>query len=144
VNEPYDFTTLLLTQDVEAAAADVWDRVGGFDQIDRWLDATCSYRSGHGGVGTVRAVTVAGAIYEEVQIARTLFAYTYVPLTTVLPFYHATLSVTPVDEQRCRIDYTFLWDQVSLTDEQRQSGRDVLRQVFQQALSRMKQIAEAD
>lgn len=107
----YDFTTLALVKDLDVAAPVAWAEIGEFRHIARWMDATFTYRCGDGGVGTVRAVSVAGATYEEVQVARTPLAYTYTPLTPFLPLYHATLSVEPTGQKSARIAYTFFWDQ---------------------------------
>jgi hypothetical protein len=139
-----DIVTLTMTKDVDASADATWKKVGGYCQIDHWMtDATCSYKSGTGGLGTVRAVAVKGQGGEELMVGQSPHSYTYTMLGQFLPLYHGTLGVESAGKGKAKIVYTLLWDQEPLPADQREKTKDMMHQNFTAALDNMKKVAEA-
>src|SRR4051812_8580314 len=55
-----DYTSTVMTRDLKVPAALAWQRIGGFCTLDKFIPVTCAYKSGTGGVGTVRAMSMNG------------------------------------------------------------------------------------
>ena len=137
-----DFVTLVVTKDLDVPAQTAWNRIGDFCQVDKWSELRCTCKPGSGGAGTVRDIDFAGGKIEELMVAKTPLSYTYINLGESLPFYHGTMAVESVGAERSKIVYTFLWDQETLTTEQRQHEHDVRVKVFGTSLNKMKKLAE--
>jgi hypothetical protein len=139
-----DIVTVTLSKDVDVSADATWKKIGGFCQIDHWMtDATCSYKSGTGGLGTIRAVAVKGQGGEEAMVGQTPHSYTYTMVGPFLPLYHGNLSVEPAGKGKSKILYTLLWDQEALPADQREKTKEMMHQNFTMALDNMKKVAEA-
>jgi hypothetical protein len=137
-----DFVTIVLEKNIDVPATAAWKKIGGFCQIDQWMSVTCSYKSGKGEPGTIRAISSKAGGGEEVEVGRTPLSYTYTNVTPFIPSYHGTLSVEPTGAKTSKIVYTCFWDQEALSPEQRQKDHDMLTQTFTPALDKMKQVAE--
>jgi hypothetical protein len=57
-------------------------------------------------------------------------------------FYHGTMAVEPAGARASRLIYTFLWDQESLSPEDRAKDKAFREKIFVPALDRMKAVAE--
>jgi uncharacterized protein YndB with AHSA1/START domain len=140
-----DFTTLVLTKDLNVAADKAWSAFGKFSDIDKWMGgAKCSYTQGSGDVGTVRQVIIApNPPGHEVLVSKTPHSYCYTMIGDFLPFYHGTLAVESTGGNSSKIVYTFVWDQGPLPADQRGQGPAMFKQIFGAALDNMKKLAEA-
>lgn len=137
------YTSLVMEIDVNRSAAEVWEKVGGYCDIEVWLpvQAGCTILSGDGEeVGTVRSVV------NEILVGKTELSYTYTqPVREGRPYnmYHGTLEARPVTATTSKIVYTLMWDNSLLADDAaRQADRDRRRTQFERALANMKIIAE--
>lgn len=139
-----EYTNVHLHIDVDKSADEVWKKIGGFCDIKDWLSLPCEITSGSGDLGTVRSLTVprGNAKIEEVMVAKTDHSYTYTqPTTTIL--YHGTLEVVPEGKHKSRINYSLVWDQAPLAnDEAKGKDRDQRTKNFTAALENMKKLAE--
>lgn len=135
-----DYTTIVLSTNVDRPADVVWKRIGGFCDIGTVLKMKCVYTSGSGGLGTVRQL--AGRI-DEVMVATTAHSYTYTqPDTKIL--YHGTVDVEPAGRGKSRIIYSLFYDQSDLkTAADKAKARDQRTKIFTRALDSMKQMAES-
>ncbi len=101
----------------------------------------CTYSAGSGTVPTVRKMAMGGNGGEEVMIAQTSRSYTYAMRASPL-FYHGTMAVEPVGARTSRLIYTFVWDQESMSPEDRAKDKAFRDKIFTPALDRMKAVAE--
>jgi len=80
---------------------------------------------------------------EELLVSRTAHSHIYTQPTST-NFYHATMSVEPVDATHSRIVYTLLYDQGQIAPpEAEATDRESRRIRFQGAADKMKSRAEA-
>lgn len=101
---------------------------------------SCVLTSGKGEVGSVRLLH--GSI-RELLVSRTAHSYVYAQPTST-NFYHATMSVEPVDAKHSRVVYTLLYDQGRTgPPEAAAKDRESRRMRFQTAVNKMKAAAEA-
>jgi len=137
-----DYTSTVMTRDLRVPATLAWQRIGGFCTLEKFIPVTCTYKSGTGGVGTVRAMSMKGSAGgEEVMIAQTSRSYTYAMRNSPL-FYHGTMAVEPVGPRTSRLIYTFVWDQETLSPEDRAKDKAFREKIFMPALDKMKAVAE--
>jgi hypothetical protein len=137
-----DYTSTVMTRDLRVPAALAWQRIGGFCTLDKFIPVTCTYKSGTGGVGTVRAMSMKGSAGgEEVMIAQTSRSYSYAMRNSPL-FYHGTMAVEPTGPRTSKLIYTFVWDQETLSPEDRAKDKAFREKIFVPALDRMKAVAE--
>lgn len=134
-----------IVQEVEVARPPevVWKKVGSYCDIGGWLRTTCEITAGKDGeVGAVRRI--AGRI-DEVLVARTATAYTYIQPRSPID-YHGTVEVLPTaDGKGSRIVYSLFYDAESLgTPEARAADRTRREAMFAGVLKTMKAISEAD
>jgi hypothetical protein len=135
-----DYTTIVQHISVDRPIDVVWKKIGGYCDISAWLNVTCVYTSGSGGLGTMRRLNDRT---DEVMVAMTPHSYTYTqPTTTIL--YHGTLEVEADGKKRSTIIYTLFYDQSPLsTPEAQAADRDQRTKRFATALATMKSLAEA-
>ncbi len=140
-----DFVTVTLSKDLDVSAEAAWKKIGGFCQIDKWMEATCSYKSGTGNFGSVRTVALkaTGQGGEELMVSQTPLSYTYTMTGPFLPFYHGSMAVEATGKGKSKVVYTILWDQEPLPADQKQKTKDMMTQNFTGALENMKKVAEA-
>jgi hypothetical protein len=138
-----NWVTIVITADVERDADVTWDRIGGHDYcaIRKFIETqTCVLTSGKGEVGSMRLLN--GSI-QELLVSRTAHSYVYAQPTST-NFYHATMSVEPLDAKHSRIVYTLLYDQGQMsTPEAAAKDREGRRIRFQNAVDKMNAAAEA-
>ena len=90
-----DYAVLNLNVSVNAPVDVVWQKVGGYCDIEAWLKVKCALTSGSGDVGTMRHLTIGTRAVDEIMVAKTAHSYTYTqPNTTIL--YHGTLESCPM------------------------------------------------
>jgi hypothetical protein len=135
------YTSLLMEVDVNRPAAEVWKRVGKFCDIGEWMGFPCQITSGKDGeVGTVRNIG------REVLVGKTDLSYTYTqPVSANQPYilYHGTLEAKPVTATTSKLLYTLMWDNSTCADDAaRERDKAQRRQMFTNALSNMKILAE--
>jgi polyketide cyclase/dehydrase/lipid transport protein len=137
-----DYTSTVMTRELKVPAAVAWSRIGGFCTLEKFLPGMkCSYSAGTGGVATVRKMSMGGNGGEEVMIAQTSRSYSYAMRASPL-FYHGTVAVEPVGPRTSRLIYTFVWDQETLSPEDRARDKASRDKIFTPALDRMKAVAE--
>src|SRR5688572_26850716 len=135
------YTSLVMEIDVNRPAAEVWKRVGKFCDIGEWMRFPCTITSGKDGeVGTVRNIG------REMLVGKTDLSYTYAqPVTDGQPYinYHGTLEAKPLTATTTKLVYTLMWDNSTWKDEAaREQDKNQRRQMFTDALSNMKILAE--
>lgn len=139
---PADYAVLNLNISVNAPMDVVWQKVGGYCDIQAWLKAPCAITSGTGEVGSIRHLAFGKGI-DEIMVAKTAHSYTYTqPDTTIL--YHGTLQVVPDGKDHSKLLYNLIWNQgPDGTDDAKAKDRDRRTSSFTTALQNMKAIAEA-
>lgn len=127
--------------DVDRAAADVWERVGGYCDIGAWFGIPCTITSGtEDEFGSVRSVG------NEVLVGKTELSYTYTQTPREgQPYnlYHGTLEARPVTATTSKLVYTLIFDNSMLADDAaREADRTRRIAAFTRALENMKILAE--
>ena len=146
VAEP-EYTTIELSIDIAKPAEEVWDEVGGYCDISKWLNnVDCAITSGDGGMGTVRVL--AGGRVTEILVAQTELSYGYTQPAREGQFYnlyHGFMEARPVTDGTSKMLYTLVYD-VSDKPNQAEKDADIARRrgMFETALKNMKALAEAD
>src|SRR3546814_8766786 len=86
------------------------DLIGGFFDLDKWLDVECAPVAGSGETGSIRIIN--GAVVEPL-IGATSLSYTYAQTEGPMAAlgYHGTLACEPADEGSSMIVYTLAYDQ---------------------------------
>lgn len=139
---PADYAVLNLNISVNASVDAVWQKVGGYCDIQAWLKLPCSLTSGTGEVGTMRHLNIGKGV-DEIMVAKTAHSYTYTqPDTTIL--YHGTLEAVADGKDHAKILYNLIWNQApDGSDEAKAKDRDRRTKAFTGALANMKAIVEA-
>jgi hypothetical protein len=134
-----EYATVNLHIDVDRPVDAVWKKVGGYCDISAWLKLTCVYTSGSGDLGSVRRLNDR---IDEVMVAKSAYSYTYAqPTSTIL--YHGTLEVVADGPSKSKINYSLIWDQAPLAnDEAKTKDREQRTRMFTTALESMKKLAE--
>ncbi|HEX7079468.1 MAG TPA: SRPBCC family protein [Gammaproteobacteria bacterium] len=140
-----EYVTIEMEIDIAKPAEEVWEKVGGYCDISEWLDVDCTIVSGDGGIGTVRSL--AGGRITEVLVGLTDLSYGYTQPVREGRFYdlyHGYMEAKPVTETTSKLLYTLMYD-VSDKPDQAAKDADIARRraMFEAALRRMKEIAEA-
>lgn len=139
-----DYRTIKMEIDVNKPAAVVWDKVGHFCDISKWLDLDCKIVSGDGGIGTVRSL--AGGRIVEIMVGKTALSYGYtqpVKEGSFYNLYHGFMEAMPVTRSSSKILYTLFYDASDKGDEAAKQADMMQRRTrFQAALKKMKQTAE--
>ena len=141
VVEQPTYTSIPLEIMVDRSAEEVWQRIGGYCDIEDWLQLPCTITSGtENGFGAVRSVG------NEVLVGRTELSYTYTQTVREgRPYnlYHGTLEARPVTATTSKIIYTLFFDNSMLVDDAaRAADRERRVGVFTRALENMKTLAE--
>jgi hypothetical protein len=141
-----EYTMLRMQIDVDRPAAQVWEKVGKYCDISAWLNLDCRITSGNGGMGTVRAL--ADGRVQEILVAQTELSYGYTQPAKSGEFYnlyHGFMEARPLSRKKSRILYTLVYD-VSDKADRAAKDADIARRrgVFENALKKMKEIAEAN
>lgn len=136
-----DYAVINLNLSVNAPADVVWQKVGGYCDIQAWLKFPCSLTSGTGEVGTIRHLALGKGV-DEIMVAKTAHSYTYTqPDTTIL--YHGTLEVVPDGKDHSKLLYNLIWNQgPDGSDDAKAKDRDRRTKAFTTALQNMKAIVE--
>ena len=140
------FTLNLSSETIAKPAYLVWDKVGGWCEISKYLDIKgCKVDSGRGDVGSVRTIdngNPGGVV--EISVAKTPYSYTYAqPFTPI--FYHGTVGVEAIDATHSKITYTLIWNESAVGDDKAQAAaRDSRKTRFQAAVDKMSAAAKAD
>jgi hypothetical protein len=139
------YVSIVLEQEVERPAAEVWRRVGGFCDMQVWFPgARCEITAGKDGeLGAVR--TLNGSI-QEILVGKTELSYTYTqPVRVGQPYnlYHGTLEARPVTATTSKLVYSLVHDQSMLADDAaRKADLDSSRAITTRVLRNMKILAE--
>jgi hypothetical protein len=140
-----EYVTVKMEIDVARPAKDVWAKVGGYCEIEKWLGLACKITSGDGGIGTVR--DLAGGRVLEILVAQTELSYGYTQPVREGQFYnlyHGFMEARPVTKKTSKILYTLVYD---ISDKADKAAKDAdvagRRTRFEAALKKMKEMAEA-
>ncbi|HEV2700414.1 MAG TPA: SRPBCC family protein [Steroidobacteraceae bacterium] len=138
---PADYAVLNLSVSVNAPMDVVWQKVGGYCDIQAWLKLPCSLTSGTGEVGSIRHLAIGKGV-DEIMVAKTAHSYTYTqPDTTIL--YHGTLQVVADGKGHSKLLYNLIWNQgPDGTDDAKAKDRDRRNKTFTGALQSMKALVE--
>lgn len=131
--------------DVNKPVAEVWEKVGGYCDISKWINNfDCRITSGDGGLGTVRAL--AGGRITEVLIASSEHGYGYAQPAVPGQYYnlyHGFMEARALTPTTSRIHYSVMMDVANLPDA---AAKDAImssrKAAFETALKNMKRIAE--
>lgn len=118
-------TKALIADEVEAPADAVWELVRDFGGVVKWSSgAIQDVRMEGEGIGAVRTLTVRGGVtlqerLEALDEAKRSFSYSFEG-KSVLPLdgYYATLTVVPIDEGRCRVEWGSTFEPRGVSEEQ--------------------------
>jgi hypothetical protein len=132
--EPYAVVTV--TREVALTADQIWPDIGGFFDLDRWLDVSCTAVAGEGGLGSVRRI---GDEIFEALIAKTRYSYSYVQTDgPMAPYcYHGTVACEPRGAEQAEIIYSLIYDQSDMDQERRASEQTRLKSRFGAAINAM-------
>jgi hypothetical protein len=141
-----DYVRIEMSIDVDAPAAEVWAKVGGYCDIAVWFPTLdCEITSGDGGLGTVRALLNGRII--EILVAKTDLSYGYTQPAVPGEFYdlyHGFLEAKPVTADTSQILYTLVYDASDMDEAAKERDMMGRRDRFEGALRAMKELAEAD
>ena len=139
-----EYVTIKMEIDVARPAKDLWAKVGGYCDIEKWLGLDCKITSGDGGIGTVRVL--AGGRVTEILVAQTELSYGYTQPVREGQFYnlyHGFMEARPVNARTSKLLYTLVYD---VSDKADRAAKDAdianRRTRFEAALQKMKQMAE--
>ena len=135
------YTFIPMEIDVDRPAAEVWQRIGGYCDIEEWFGIPCTITSGSKDeFGTVRSVG------NEILVGKTELSYTYTQAPREgRPYnlYHGTLEARPVTATTSKLVYTLVFDNSMLADDAaREADRARRLTAFTRALENMKILAE--
>ena len=140
-----EYVTVKMAIDVARPAKDVWAKVGGYCEIEKWLGLACKITSGDGGIGTVR--DLGGGRVLEILVAQTELSYGYTQPVREGQFYnlyHGFMEARPVTAKTSKILYTLVYD---VSDKADKAAKDAdiagRRTRFEAGLKKMKEMAEA-
>lgn len=140
-----EYIRVELEIDINKPAAEVWSKVGGYCDIEKWLpQLSCTISSGDGGMGTVR--DLAGGRIKEIMIAQTELSYGYTQPVVEGQYYilyHGFMEARPVTETTSKMLYTLVYDVSNLPDQAAKDADIARRRAsFETALANMKKMAE--
>ncbi len=140
-----EYVTVKMEINVARPAKEVWAKVGGYCEIEKWLGLACKITSGDGGIGTVR--DLAGGRVLEILIAQTELSYGYTQPVREGQFYslyHGFMEARPVTAKTSKILYTLVYD---ISDKADKAAKDAdiagRRTRFEAGLKKMKEMAES-
>jgi len=140
-----EYVRIELAIDINKPAAEVWSKVGDYCDIAEWAGLACVVTSGDGGMGTVR--DLAGGRILEILVAQTELSYGYTQPTVEGQFYnlyHGFMEARPLTDATSRMHYTLVYDVSNLADQAAKDADMARRRgTFENALAKMKEIAEA-
>jgi hypothetical protein len=140
-----EYVRIDLSIDINKPAAEVWSKVGGYCDIAEWAGLACEVTSGDGGMGTVRDLL--GGRIIEIMIAETELSYGYTQPVVEGQFYnlyHGFMEARPVSPTTSQMRYTLVYDVSNLADQAAKDADMARRRgTFENALAKMKEIAEA-
>lgn len=141
-----EYVTIEMDIEIDRPAREVWERIGGYCDIETWAGVDCEIRSGDGGIGTVREL--AGGRVTEVLVAKTELAYGYTQPAVEGEFYdlyHGFMEARPVDAQRSKLLYTLMYDVSNLEDQAaKEADIERRRTMFEGLLEDIKALVEDD
>ena len=140
-----EYVTVAMEIDINKPAAEVWSKVGGYCDIEKWLpQLSCEISSGDGGMGTVR--DLAGGRIKEILIAQTELSYGYTQPVVEGQYYilyHGFMEARPVTDTTSKMLYTLVYDVSNLADQAAKDADMARRRTsFETALTNMKNMAE--
>ena len=135
------YTFIPMEINADRPAAEVWQRIGGYCDIEEWFQIPCTITSGtEDEFGTVRSVG------NEVLVGKTELSYTYTQTPREgQPYnlYHGTLEARPVTATTSKLVYTLMFDNSMLADDAAREADGARRLgAFTRALENMKILAE--
>ena len=135
------YTSIPMEIDVDRPAAEVWERIGGYCDIQEWFGIPCEIIAGTDDeFGAVRSVA------DEILVGKTELSYTYTQAPREgRPYnlYHGTLEARRVTETTSKLVYTLVFDNSMLADDAaREADRARRVAAFTRALQNMKTLAE--
>lgn len=140
-----EYVRIDMSIDINKPAAEVWSKVGGYCDISEWAGFACEITSGDGGMGTVRALL--GGRIIEILVAQTELSYGYTQPAVEGRFYdlyHGFMEARPVTDSTSTMHYTLVYDISNLADQAAKDADMARRRgTFENALAKMKEIAEA-
>lgn len=140
-----EYVRIELAIDINKPAAEVWSKVGDYCDIAEWAGLACVVTSGDGGMGTVR--DLAGGRILEIMVAQTELSYGYTQPAVEGQFYnlyHGFMEARPLTDATSRMHYTLVYDVSNLADQAAKDADMARRRgTFENALAKMKEIAEA-
>jgi len=143
-----EYVTIEMEIDINESAADVWEVVGEYCDIEEWGGLPCEVTSGNGGMGTVRELALGPRSIIEILVAQTELSYGYTQPVTEGEYYnlyHGFMEARPVTADTSKMLYTLVYD-VSNLENQQAKDADMARRrgAFEGMLQKMKEIAEAN
>jgi len=143
-----EYVTIEMEIDINKSAAEVWELVGEYCDIEEWGGLPCEVTSGNGGMGTVRELAFGPRSIIEILIAQTELSYGYTQPVTEGQYYnlyHGFMEARPVTADTSKMVYTLVYD-VSNLENQEAKDADMARRrgAFEGMLQNMKEIAEAN
>jgi hypothetical protein len=140
-----EYVRIEMSIDINKPAAEVWSKVGGYCDIAEWAGLACEVTSGDGGMGTVRDLL--GGRIIEIMVAQTELSYGYTQPVVEGQFYnlyHGFMEARPVTDTTSSMHYTLVYDVSNLADQAAKDADMARRRgTFENALAKMKEIAEA-
>lgn len=132
-----DFAVIEIRATVARRPEVVWELIGGFFDLGKWLDVECARVAGEGGIGSIRAIN--GAIVEPL-VGATSRSYTYAqtdgPMAAL--HYHGTLACEPAEGGASAIVYTLVYDQSTSGPDERAANRSRIEGRFGAVVEAMK------
>jgi hypothetical protein len=140
-----EYATVNMEIDIDAPAAEVWEMVGDYCDIEEWGGLPCEITSGNGEIGTVRSLF--GGVVVEVLVGKTELSYGYTIPPRGEGFYdlfHGYMEARPVTDSTSKVVYTLILDVSNLEGEAKQNEIDRRRGQFEPLLVNMKNKVEGE
>lgn len=132
--------SVAMSTELDATAADVWNVVGDFGGIDRFMDDIASVELEGEGVGAVRTLHLA----DGAEVVETLDAwdaaamsYSYSIDESPLPIadYSATMTVSALEDGRSKVDWESTFVAAGVSDEE---ARETVADIYEMGFAGLK------
>jgi hypothetical protein len=136
-----DFSVVVIETGIERPIDEAWSIIGNFQAAGRFLDVPIKDLHGERGIGDVRQV---GSQIIEAVVGATRYSYTYVqthgPMAEYL--YHGCFALEANGACGCKLTYTLLYDQSSMSVDRQAQEFKRLTDRFGGMVHAMKAAAE--
>jgi hypothetical protein len=136
-----DFAVIALAAEIDRPIGEAWAIIGDFQAAGRFLGVAVTVADDRQGVGSVRMV---GPEIHEVLVCAFPHGYAYAQIRGPMAqhAYHGSVGLEPGGTDTCRLVYTLVYDQTSMSGDVRVQQHERLSARFGGMVQAMKAAAE--